>query len=386
MCRGHVHGYLRCGRYEIVALSDLSAEAMVDFDRHFAGKEGDHPEQSTDALAMPDFDGQPAGRGNYHPKHYTDARQMLDSEDIDVVSVGVWHRGHSTWTVAAAARKPKAILSEKPMAISLGHADDMLVACRRNGVKLAIGHQRRFLPSYTLARDMIADGAIGDVRLITSISGAGLPNWASHQTDMYRYLLGDDECEWVMGQVERLTDQYERSTRIEDRAEAVFGFKGGARAMILSDLTPEYYQGAIIYGTDGMMELDTNDLRVMGGSTGGKWEHHRPDGRFVKYGDERFEWFEAGAGQADELADWIEGKVDTHRGEGINGYKALEMIHAVYESARMHERVMLPLRTRVNPLDLMVESGQLPVRYPGRYEIRNFLLRGENMSSDEENA
>jgi hypothetical protein len=34
----------------------------------------------------------------------------------------------------------------------------------------------------------------------------------------------------------------------------------------------------------------------------------------------------------------------------------------------------------------MVESGHLPVRYPGRYDIRAFLLRGENMDSDEKNA
>ena len=62
------------------------------------------------------------------------------------------------------------------------------------------------------------------------------------------------------------------------------------------------------------------------------------------------------------------------------------MIHAVYESARLHERVALPLQTRVNPLDLMVESGHLPVKYQGRYDIRTASLRGENMSSDEENA
>ena len=61
------------------------------------------------------------------------------------------------WTIAAAARKPKAILCEKPMADTLGRAEEMLVACRRNKVKLVIAHQRRFLPAYTLARDLIAE-------------------------------------------------------------------------------------------------------------------------------------------------------------------------------------------------------------------------------------
>ena len=44
------------------------------------------------------------------------------------------------------------------MADTIGHAEQMMVACRRNGVKLVIGHQRRFLPAYTLAKDLIAQG------------------------------------------------------------------------------------------------------------------------------------------------------------------------------------------------------------------------------------
>ena len=38
---------------------------------------------------------------------------------------------------------------------------------------------------------------------------------------------------------------------------------------------------------------------------------------------------------------------------------------------------MLPLQTRVNPLDLMVKSGHLAPQRPGAYDIRAFLLRGE---------
>ena len=63
------------------------------------------------------------------------------------------------------------------MADTIGRAEQMLVACKRNGVKLVIGHQRRFLPAYTLAKDLIAQGAIGDVQLIVSFGGDGLPNY-----------------------------------------------------------------------------------------------------------------------------------------------------------------------------------------------------------------
>ena len=62
------------------------------------------------------------------------------------------------------------------------------------------------------------------------------------------------------------------------------------------------------------------------------------------------------------------------------------MPSAIYDSVRLHEVVRLPLPTRDYPLDLMVESGHLPVRYPGRYDIRACQLRGENMSSYVDNS
>jgi predicted dehydrogenase len=265
------------------------------------------------------------------------------------------------------------------MAETLGRAEEMMIACRRNRVKLVIGHQRRFLPAYTLARDLIAQGAVGEVRLMVAYGGQGLPNYSSHQTDMFRYLLSDDECRWVMGNVERKTDRHERTTRIEDCAVAVFEFARGARALILADVTALMFQGAHVYGSEGMIELTTDGLRLLNGETGGRWQEHRPDGRFFPVAPlgEAFEWREGGAAQADELADWVEGKVEAHRGQAEHGYRALEMIHAVYESARCHEKVVLPLQTRVSPLDLMVESGHLAPERPGRYDIRAFLLRGE---------
>ncbi len=360
MSRNHTYGYLNSAKFEVVALSDLSEQAMKDFDDRFV-----------------EFD-------DYKAEHFVDAREMMTEIKPDVVSVGVWHKGHAPLTIAAAAAGAKAVLCEKPMADSVRAAAEMLMVCEREGTKLTIGHQRRFLPSYTLARQMIADGEIGDVRLITSVAGDGLPNYASHQTDMFRYLLSDVECAWVMGNVERETDQWERATQIEDKALAVFGFENGAQAMILSDLTPERWQGGRVYGTDGMIEFTVDDLKIMNNRSSG-WQYHKPDGDFLKYGEERFEWFEAGAAQARELADWVSGEITDHRNNGRNGYKALEMIHAVYESARTHTQVQMPLKTMDPPLDLMIESGQLPVRYPGKYDIRATQLRGENTAEDTKN-
>ena len=62
------------------------------------------------------------------------------------------------------------------------------------------------------------------------------------------------------------------------------------------------------------------------------------------------------------------------------------MVLAVYESARTHTQVQLPLKTMVHPLELMIDSGHLPVRYPGRFDIRNRTLRGDNVTADTDNV
>ncbi|MBN1400495.1 MAG: Gfo/Idh/MocA family oxidoreductase, partial [Anaerolineae bacterium] len=358
---GHVQAYQYLGeRCEVVALADLHEEAMARFDRE---------------------------RG-ISPHHYLDAREMLDKEALDVVSIGTWQSGHGMWTVAAAARRPKAIVVEKPMAASLQDAEQMLVACRRNNVKFIVGHQRRFLPAYNLARELITAGAVGQVELVECLGADGFPNQFSHQADMLRYVLGDVDCEWVMGNVERKTDRWERGTRIEDRGVGVFQFKNGTRAVSLCDMIPALggveVQGGRFTGSEGLIQLGTEHLRLLNKETGGVWKEYHPDGRFFKLAEEgrAFEWREGYTHQMAELFDWIDGIVPTHRGSAENGYKALEMVLAIYESARCHERVMLPLQTRLNPLDVMVESGDLAPTRPGRYDVRARMLRGELMYDD----
>ncbi len=259
MTDNHIYGYLTSTRYEFLPLAEQSEQEMNYYYERYTEY------------------------NDYKPEHFTDAREMLETSKPDVVSVGVWDKGHAPMTMAAAASGAMAVLCEKPMADTIGAAADMLMVCRRNGVKLAVGHQRRFLPAYTLAKQMIADGEIGDVKLITTFARDGLPNYSSHQTDMFRYLLSDAECTWVMGSVERETDRWARAVPIEDKALAVFGFENGAQAMILSGLTPEHGFGARIYGSDGMIEITVTDLKIMNGKTGG-WRHHMPDGDYVKYG------------------------------------------------------------------------------------------------------
>ena len=101
----------------------------------------------------------------------------------------------------AAEHGAKAVLCEKPMAVSLAEADQMITACRSSGTKLAIGHQRRFYPGWTEARRLISEGTVGKPMMVTGYVVDGLLNTGSHVVDGMRYVLGDPQAEWVMGAV-----------------------------------------------------------------------------------------------------------------------------------------------------------------------------------------
>ena len=341
----HVRGYLNSGRYEIVGLCDPRPAGMIAFDEAFSGIEG------------------------YSPSHFANSGDMFGETNPDVVSIAVWDGLHGPIVELAASFGVRAILCEKPMSDSIGSAAEMIENCREKGIKLAIGHQRRFLPSYNLARSMILEGKIGEVRLITTFARDGLPNYSSHLSDTFRYLLGDPECEWVMGNVERKTDQWARAIPIEDRAIAMFGFDNGCQASILSGLTDYHGFGGRVYGSEGMVEFTVTEVKIMHAESRG-WTLYKPIGTYVKDETDDFEMLEASWAQATELARWIEGETENYRGDGINGYKALEMVHAVYESARTYSRVTIPMENTENPLRMMIESGQLPVTKEGKYDIR----------------
>jgi hypothetical protein len=91
-------------------------------------------------------------------------------------------------------------------------------------------------------------------------------------------------------------------------------------------------------------------------------------------------WHDAWAHQAQEAIDWVEGRVEHPISSSDRGRAVEEVMMALFESARKKQRIYLPLKTRVNPLVLMVENGDLPVEWPGAYERRARIVRGERMS------
>src|SRR4051812_42024618 len=101
------------------------------------------------------------------PRWHDDADAIIHAPDIDAVYVATLTDSHCEYTLrCAAAGKP--VYVEKPMAMTHAECGTMIAACRKAGVPLWVGYYRRALPRFLAVRDLVADGAIGEVRMVVS--------------------------------------------------------------------------------------------------------------------------------------------------------------------------------------------------------------------------
>jgi predicted dehydrogenase len=98
------------------------------------------------------------------PGHTTDWRALVARDDLDVVDICTPPGTHAEIAQAAAAAG-KAVLCEKPLALSYPQAAAALAAAESAGVHHAVGFNYRRLPAVALMRRMVADGAVGEIRL-----------------------------------------------------------------------------------------------------------------------------------------------------------------------------------------------------------------------------
>jgi len=341
--QAHMQGYQRLDNVDVVAVAD--------------------PLEPARTMYMNDYD---------IPQGYATVAEMLEMARPEIVSVCVWHLLHDTVTAeVAAGPSVKGIICEKPMAIGMGRADAMVDVCEANGVKLVISHQRRFTPGWERAKELVEDGAIGIPLRADLRVKEGLANWGTHSIDGARFILGDPVAEWVMGAVERRTDKFERDTAIEDACMGLIHFGGSLQFFIQSDLWDRNSLAGkfFIRGTEGMLHVQETVLKLFNAETGG-WQDidlALQDGDQAIGGN-------MNAAQTVELIDWIEGGPES-RSSGRIARDTVEVMMAMYESARQNRVVHLPMQEKEYPLDLMIDEGKLPVEHEGRYDIRGFLDR-----------
>jgi predicted dehydrogenase len=142
----------------------------------------------------------------------TDWEKVVNREDIDIVDVSAPSNAHHPM-VLEAAKAGKHIVCEKPLANSVKHAEAMLRAAEKAGVKHLCGFSYRFAPAVATIKKMIQKGDLGEIfhfrgayqqdwivdpefpinwRLQKDIAGLGsLGDIGAHSIDMCQNLIGD---------------------------------------------------------------------------------------------------------------------------------------------------------------------------------------------------
>jgi predicted dehydrogenase len=96
---------------------------------------------------------------------FQDYRQMLQQPEIEMVTITAPNHLHCQMTCGVAAAG-KHVVCEKPLCMTLEEADQMLDACRRQGMLLMYTEELYFTPEYVEAKEMADQGAFGRAYLV----------------------------------------------------------------------------------------------------------------------------------------------------------------------------------------------------------------------------
>lgn len=122
-----------------------------------------------------------------------DWKSYIKKFDIDCVVISTNGPSHKDLTLDAIKFGIKNILCEKPMATSLDDALMMINICKKNKVRLAINHSRRWMQSYIDLKKLIDKKIIGDIKHLSFQFGGGqLASNGGHLWDLARFLSSSD--------------------------------------------------------------------------------------------------------------------------------------------------------------------------------------------------
>ncbi|GAB3735344.1 Gfo/Idh/MocA family protein [Nocardiopsis nanhaiensis] len=106
--------------------------------------------------------------------------ELAADPDVDVVYVATPHPWHHPNTLLM-LNAGKHVLVEKPMAMNALQVSELVAAARANDRFLMEAMWTRYLPAYRLARDLVAEGAIGELSSVSAEFGINIPYDPDHR-------------------------------------------------------------------------------------------------------------------------------------------------------------------------------------------------------------
>lgn len=295
----------------------------------------------------------------YGVDRYTDYQKMLERDDIDVVSICTPSGLHPEHGIAAAKRGIH-IVVEKPMAITLEGADQLIRACDQAKVQLFVVQQNRLNTTMQLLKRAVDKNRFGKIYMIQSnvfwqrpqsyydmtkwrgtweFDGGSFMNQASHYVDAIQWLIGPVES--VIAETATMA----RHIETEDTGSAILKFRNGVIGTInVTMLTyPKNFEGSItILGEKGTVKVGGVAVNHID-----KWEfeEYDDDDRLIEesnynppniYGLGHLPYYQ-------NVVAAIKGETEADT-DGRSGRKSLELIIAIYKSAQTGKKVALPLK------------------------------------------
>lgn len=293
-------------------------------------------------------------------KRYTDYKNMIEEIHPELVSIATESGLHAEIALFCIDHGIHVII-EKPMAMNMKDADEIIRRSEEKGVKVAACHQNRFNIAVQKMRKALEEGRFGKLshgsihvrwnrnegyytqapwRGTWAQDGGCLMNQCIHGIDLLRWTFGD-EVEEVYGQTRQ---QFHDYLEAEDIGMAVVKFKNGAIATIegTTNVYPQNLEETLyIFGENGTVKIggkSTNNIDV--------WDFKdETEADLQNKGLEEATSNVYGNGHTSLFADMVEAIQNDRKPyvDAVAGRNALEMILAIYKSQKTGQPVKLPL-------------------------------------------
>lgn len=307
---------------------------------------------------------------------YNDIDALLQNEKIDVVDICVPNYLHHDICMKA-ARAQKHIIVEKPLAMTLEEADEMIEACASRGLKLMYAEELCFAPKYERVRALVEAGAVGEVYMLKqaekhsgphsrwfyrkeTAGGGVMMDMGCHALAWFRWMNRNNPVKSVYADMR--TVLHRSITDCEDNALTIVEFEN--KVIGLAEDSWAKHGGMDdrieVYGTKGVSYAD-----LFRGNSALTYSLDGYDYAMEKAGSSKgwtFTIFEEAFNQGypQELAHFIEcvREDKTPLVTAADGRAVLEIICAAYESARTGKRVALPFEPKglKYPIELFLKS------------------------------
>lgn len=288
-----------------------------------------------------------------------DWQAVLQRDDIDAIDICLPHDLHKPVAIASAAAG-KHLLIEKPLALDLDEAREIVEAAERAGIVLSVGHNQRYMPQHHQVKAILEQGILGQLLvaradlnqdlLIQTEKMGGTHHWLHSQQAAGggAIISGSvhklDLMRWLFGEVARV-GSFQRCVsgklQGEDVAVTMLEFESGLVAEVVSLYACRHARWGemlIIHGTEGTLH------EQWGGSDTGIWVHS--DSAESWNGGPRYDDFvrmevDLGRGIEQEIKHWAE-CITTEAvplSSGRDALRTMALVMAIYEAAH-HKRIV----------------------------------------------